>query len=129
MEKTINPGKQRKRLYNTIYHNKKKVLTAPLDKKLFASVGKKRLSVRKGDTVKIMTGENKGKTGKIEKVNYTKERVFIKDIKRSNNRGQEKLLPFMASNLLIIDVVLTDVKRISKKHKSIKKTPTNKKVE
>jgi ribosomal protein uL24 len=92
-------------------------------------IGKKKLPVRKGDTVKIMVGDNKGKTGKIEKVDYTKERVFIKDIKRSNNRGQEKLLPFVASNLLITDVVLTDIKRISKKHKTIKKTPINKKVE
>jgi len=129
MEKTINPGKQRKRLYDVIYHHKRNILTAPLDKRLFSSIGKKKLPIRKGDTVKIMTGDNKGKTGKIEKVDYTKERVFIKDIKRSNNRGQEKLLPFVASNLLITDVVLTDTRRISRKHKTIKKTPTNKKVE
>jgi len=128
MEKTINPGKQRKRLYNIIYHNKRKILTAPLDKRLFASVGKKRIPVRKGDTVKIMIGDNKGKTGKVDKVDYTKERIYIKDIKRSNNRGQEKLIPFVASNLLVTDLVLTDVKRISKKQKSIK-TPINKKVE
>jgi large subunit ribosomal protein L24 len=128
MIKTINPGKQRKRAYDAVYHNKKKVLTSPLDKRLFSSTGKKRLVVRKGDTVKVMTGENKGKTGKVEKVDYTKERIFIKDIKHSNIRGQEKLLPFVASNLLITDVVLTDNKRISKKHKKMN-TPSTKKVE
>ena len=124
--KTIKPNKQRKRAYNASYQNKRKNLVAPIDKKLFSSVGKKRLVIRKGDTVKILVGNNKGKSGKVERVDYTKERVFIKDIKVRNNRGQEKLLPFVASNLIITEVVITDNKRINKKkHKS----PTNKKVE
>jgi len=127
MEKTIKPNKQRKRMYNASYQNKRKNLVSPVDKKIEATLGKKRIVVRKGDTVKIMVGNNKGKSGKVERVDYTKERVFIKDIKVKNARGQEKLIPFVASNLIIIDAVVTDNQRTSKK--IIKKTPINKKVE
>ncbi len=127
MEKTIKPNKQRKRMYNASYQNKRKNLVSPVDKKIEAILGKKRIVVRKGDTVKIMVGNNKGKSGKVERVNYTKERIFIKDIKVKNARGQEKLIPFVASNLIITDAIVTDNQRTSKK--IIKKTPINKKVE
>ena len=128
MEKTIKPNKQRRRMYNANYQNKRRNLVSPVDKKVATIIGKNRIVVRKGDTVKIMVGNNKGKTGKVERVNYTKERVFIKDIKVKNARGQEKLIPFVASNLIITDAVMTDSQRITKK-KIIKKTPINKKVE
>jgi len=127
MEKTIKPNKQRKRMYNASYQNRRKNLVSPVDKKVQSIIGKKRIVVRKGDTVKILIGNNKGKSGKVERVDYTKERVFIKDIKVKNARGQEKLIPFVASNLIITDAIVTDAKRNTKKKEN--KTSINKKVE
>ena len=114
-KKTIKPNKQRKRLYQSAIHKKRKSLVAPIDKTIRKEVNKKKLTIRKGDTVKVMVGDNKGKSGKVESVDYTKTRIFIKDLKYKNNKGQEKLLPFKASNLMLTNVVLNDSKRIKLK--------------
>lgn len=121
---TKNPGKQRLKIYNASIHQKRKLLSSPVEKTLAEKEGIKKLSVRKGDTVKIMVGKYKGKTGKVEKVDYTKAKVYLKEIKTKNVRGQEKMIPFVASNLLITDLVLTDLKRIKNK-----KTPKKVKVD
>ncbi len=70
------------------------------------------MPVRKGDTVIIKRGQFKGKSGKVEKVDYNRLKVYIKDIKKVNSRGRDILIPFDASNLLITDAVLKDEKRI-----------------
>jgi large subunit ribosomal protein L24 len=119
---TKNPGKQRLKIYKGKLHTKRKLLVCPVDKPLQKQHNIKRISVRKGDTVKIIVGDNKGKTGKVEKVDYSKSRVYVNDIKYKNARAQEKMSPLVASNLLITDLVVSDLKRIKKK-----KTP--KKVE
>jgi large subunit ribosomal protein L24 len=117
---TKNPGKQRLKVYKGKIHTKRKLLVCPIDKALQKQHSIKRIPVRKGDSVKIIVGSHKGKTGKVEKVDYTKSKVFIKEIKMKNIKGQEKMIPFVASNLLITDIVLSDLKRI-KKNKAPKK--------
>lgn len=113
--KTKNPGKNRKRMLTGVYHVKRKSLVAPIDKPLVKQVNKKKTSLRKGDTVKVLVGEHKGKTSVVEKVNYDKAVVYLKDFKVTNSRGQEKLLPFKASNLVITTLVLNDKKRFAEK--------------
>ena len=39
-----------------------------------------KLHIKKGDTVKVLTGADKGKTGKITSVDREKERAFIEGI-------------------------------------------------
>jgi ribosomal protein uL24 len=113
--KTIRPSKQRKRMATGVYHTKRRLLVAPLDKAMEKEVAKKKAVLRKGDTVKIMVGKNKGKTSTVSKVNYDKGMIYLKDIKVTNSRGQEKSTPINASNLLITNLVLTDKKRFPKK--------------
>lgn len=110
--KTIKPGKNRKRAITGVYHIKRKLLIAPIEKALEKQVNKKRISLRKGDTVKVLVGNNKGKSSTVERVNYDKGVVYLKDFKVTNSRGQEKLLPFQASNLIITNLILTDKKRL-----------------
>lgn len=119
--KTKKPTKQRKKLYQGALHTKRKLLVAPLDKKLREQIGRKSIAIRKGDTVKILIGSQKGKSGKVEKVDYSKAKVFVKEIIYKTNKGLEKLLPLTASNLVITDVVLDDIKRF-KKAVTVKKT-------
>ena len=118
--KTIRPSKQRKRMTTGVYHTKRRLLVSPLDNAMQKEVSKKKAVIRKGDTVKIMVGSNKGKTSTVLRVNYDKGLVYLKDIKVTNSRGQEKNPPINASNLLITGLVLTDKKRFPKK-KEIKK--------
>ena len=112
---TKNVSKQRKALYNSSLKDKRKQLKAPLDKRLKEELKKKSLSLRKGDTVKVMVGKFKGKTGKIERINYNKTQVFVNGLTFKDRRGQDKLFPFDASNLLITEADLEDVKRIKNK--------------
>jgi len=112
---TKNPGKQRLKVYKGALHTKRKLLVCPLDKNLQKQHSLKRISVRKGDSVKVIVGDNKGKSGKVEKVDYSKSKVYVKEIKYKNARAQEKMTPLVASNLVITDLVMTDLKRIKKK--------------
>ena len=113
--KTKKPNKQRKRMYQSALNKKRKLLVATIDKNIQKEVNKKSIAIRKGDTVKVMVGNHKGKSGKVEVVDYTKVKVYIKDIKTKNTRGQEKLIPFTASNLMLTNVILDDSKRIKEK--------------
>ncbi len=113
MSKTKKPSKQRKRnIYKANIYGKRKLLVAKLDKPLAKTTNKKRMTIRKGDTVKILRGNYKGKSGKVEKVSYTHAKIYIKDIKQTNSRSQENMIPFNASNLIITELVLNDNKRI-----------------
>ena len=116
INKTKKPGKNRKRMLTGVYHVKRKLLVAPIDKPLIKQVNKKRTSLRKGDGVKVLVGDNKGKTSVVDRVNYDKGVVYLKDFKVTNSRGQEKLIPFRASNLVITSLVLNDKKRFVEKN-------------
>ena len=71
------PRKQRKYQYNAPLHIKHKFLGSHLSKELIKKHGKRSIPVRKGDTVKVLVGQYKGKSGKIEKVFVKKTRVWI----------------------------------------------------
>ena len=63
----------------------------------------------------MLVGDNKGKTSVVDRVNYDKGVVYLKDFKVTNSRGQEKLIPFRASKLVITSLVLNDKKRFVEK--------------
>ena len=81
--------------------------------------------MRKGDEVEVMRGQYTKKRGKISKVNYKKYKVYIEGITRKTTVGTEKLVAFHSSNLKIVDLNLSDKKRmkvIDRKVKTIGKT-------
>ncbi|PIN98703.1 MAG: 50S ribosomal protein L24 [Candidatus Diapherotrites archaeon CG10_big_fil_rev_8_21_14_0_10_31_34] len=124
MNKTKKPSKQRKRLYKGKLHERKIVLTANLSKELRKETGKRSLMVRKDDKVKIMRGSHKKKEGRIVKVHHKKAKVFIDKMTRKKADGTEKLIPFKASNLMLIELETKDDKRLKRAKK-----PTSKKEE
>ena len=71
------------------------------------------MKIKKGDMVKIMTGKDRGKTGKVSKVIPSEEKIIVEgmNIKKKNIRpkkqGQKGHIaqisaPFYASNAMII---------------------------
>ena len=67
--------KQRKYRNNAPLHIKGKFVRAPVEKRLREEFGRS-LRVRKGDTVKVLRGSFKGRSGKVDRVdtlrsNYT----------------------------------------------------------
>jgi large subunit ribosomal protein L24 len=88
------------------------------------------LKIKKGDTVKLITGKDKGKTGAVLHVEPKKNRVFvegmniqkrhqrprsIRDAQRSGEVGGviEKEGPIHISNVMLLDPKSNDPTRVS----------------
>ena len=89
-------------------------------------MSKVKFHIKKGDTVKIIAGNDKGKTGKILEVNKSKYRAVIeganmvtKHVKPSaaNPEGgiQQTEAAIHISNIMIIDPSSGDASRIGRK--------------
>jgi large subunit ribosomal protein L24 len=109
------PSKERKALYNMPMHKAAKQVAAHLDEKLAKEFGKRSLTVRKGDTVKVMRGSFAGKEGKIKSVDRGARKIFIEKIVAKKSNGEERQVPIDASNVMLIDIERTDRKRIQNK--------------
>jgi large subunit ribosomal protein L24 len=115
--------KQRKYLANAPLHIKRKKLSANLTKDLRKKYGKRNFPVRKGDEVRVMVGEFKGKTGKITAVDNEKSRVTIENLQRKKKDGSKVNIFFNASNIQIKELELGDKKRLESLNR---KTPDKK---
>ena len=72
------------------------------------------LKIRKGDTVMVIAGDDKGKTGRVLSVDETKRRVIVEKVnfvkRHTKARGQnqqggilEKEAPLHISNVMLFD--------------------------
>lgn len=102
---SIQPRKQRKFRYTAKMHQRKKMVAAHISKELRAKLSTKRRSapVRKGDKVKIMKGDHKGKTGKITSVELSFLKVYVEGVMQRNAKGVEKPVAIDPSNLMIME--------------------------
>lgn len=108
MQKTTNPGKQRKALANAPAHIRHKQMAAPLSSELTASRGAKTLPVRKGDTVRIMRGDNKGFEGKISRVDLKAYRIYMEGLTREKVDGTNIFIAVHPSKVQIRNLNLDD---------------------
>ena len=118
------PRKQRKYRFNAPLHIKREFLAANLAKPLKEKYGTKNLTVRKGDKVKILRGQYKGKIGKIENVDLKKERIFVQGADRAKRDGSKAFYPIHPSNVQLQELNLDDKKRkasLTRKEKDGKK--------
>ena len=106
------PRKQRKYLANAPLHIRHKFMSANLTKELRKKYGKRNFPVRKGDSVRIMKGEFRGKSGKLENIDLKYLRVTVGGIHRSKKDGTKINVYFHPSNLQIKELNLDDKKRI-----------------
>jgi large subunit ribosomal protein L24 len=86
-------------------------MSSNLSKELRTKYGKRSFPIKKGDIIKIMVGEFKKKTGKIDSVSLKKGRVIIEGISRSKKDGSKVSVYFNPSNLQIKELNLDDMKR------------------
>lgn len=120
------PRKQRKYLKNAHITLKKKNLSANLSKELRKKYEKRSVPLRKGDTVKIMNGKMKNKTGKITEINVNRPAIFIEGIQIKKQDGSKTNIGIHPSNLQIIELNLEDSKRKRKTEEKIEKRKTEK---
>ncbi len=117
------PSKERKALYNMPMHAASKQVASHLDEKLQKEFGKRSITIRKGDTVKIMRGEFAAKEGKISLVDRKTRKIFIEKITRKKSNGEERQVPIDASKVMVTDIDRSDRKRVpgKKETKVVKK--------
>lgn len=106
------PRKQRKALYNAPAHARGKHMSATLSKDLRADIGKRSLSIRKGDKVQVLRGDFKGHEGAVLGVDYSSYKITIEEVTLSKPDGTAVFLPVDPSNVMIIDADMDDDRRI-----------------
>jgi large subunit ribosomal protein L24 len=116
MIKSGKPRKQRKFRFTAPMHVRQKFVHVRVAKELAAKLAIKRrsIAVRRGDTVKVMSGGSRGKTGKVLSVDLRRGAVFIEGIARKNAKGKELPIPIKSSNVYAIDLDLGDKLRGAK---------------
>lgn len=123
------PRKQRKYRAKAPLHVKRIFLSANLSKELRKKYQKKSFPVRKGDTVKIMRGSFKKRSGKISNVQLKKGRVSIEGIQRAKKDGTKVEVFFHPSNLQIKELNLDDKERLKSIERKIRKEKAEKEQE
>ena len=87
------------------------MMSINLTKDLRKKYGKRNFPTRKGDIVRVMMGEFKGKYGKVEKVILKKMKLMIEGIYRTKKDGTKISVKFDPSNLQMKELDLNDKKR------------------
>ncbi|MEM0149577.1 MAG: 50S ribosomal protein L24 [Candidatus Micrarchaeaceae archaeon] len=116
MIESSKPRKQRLYRFGAPLHMRQHFLHAHLSKELKEKMKltKRSLQISKGDSVKVVSGGNKGKEGKVTKVNIRKGFIYIDSIKKKNSKGKEFDVPVHVSNVYITDLNLADKIRAAK---------------
>ncbi len=123
------PKKQRKYRYNAPLHARQKFLHAHLSEELRKKYNRRALRVRKGDKVLIARGSFKKITGKVERVDTKNLKIFVEKADVSKRDGSRAFYPIDPSNVIIIELVLTDKERVKvlERKEAKQKTETEKK--
>jgi large subunit ribosomal protein L24 len=109
------PKKQKKYRANAPLHMRKKMLHVHLSKELRKKYNRRNVTIKKGDTVKIMKGKFKKKQGKVIEVNMKRLKIFVEGIQIKKQDGSKANIPLKPSNLQIIELNLEKRRIIERK--------------
>ncbi len=108
---SVQPRKQRKFRYNAPLHVRQGFVSANLSKSLRERFGKRSMPLRKGDEVEVMRGSFRGQRGSIDRIDLSKTKVYVDEIKVKKSDGSEVMRALQPSNLRIVKLNLDDKKR------------------
>ncbi len=107
-------AKQRKYSYNAPLHIRQKFMGVHLSPELRKKYGRRSITVRKGDTVKILRGQFSKKSGKVTDLELKKSKVYVEGAENIKKDGSKTPYPINPSNLIITNLILDDKKRKEK---------------
>jgi large subunit ribosomal protein L24 len=102
------PSKQRKRVFDAPDHIRYKFFAAHLSPELRAAQKVKTLSVRSGDTVRVMRGDHKGFEGKVTSIDRRNYRIYVEGLTREKVDGTTVFVPVHPSKVMITNLNLDD---------------------
>ena len=103
--------KKRKYIANAPLNIKHKFLSSHLAKELIKKYKRRNFPVKKGDKVLVMSGQFKGITGNINKVNLRKTRIFVEGAEMIKKDGTKIFYPLHPSKVMIKELNLEDKER------------------
>jgi len=110
MTKSTKARKQRKSRANAPLHKKRRMVAAHLDVPLMKEYNVRSLTVRKGDTVKIIRGNEDFKSGeaKVASVDMKNMKIIVENITVPKADGTQKPKPIDPSDVVITKLDLSD---------------------
>lgn len=102
------PSKQRKLLFNAPLHRRSKIMSVHLSKELREKYGVRSIPIRRGDKVRVLRGDARGVEGRVVKVDRENYRVYIDSVTREKQSGETIHVPIHYSNLMIVELDLSD---------------------
>lgn len=100
----MKPRKQRAYVYQAPSHVEGSFLSSHLSKELRTKHGHRALRVRKGDKIKVLRGQFKGKTGTVDRVDVARKKVYVVGVEYVKKDGGKFMYGLHPSNLLITDL-------------------------
>ncbi len=111
LKKSKQPRKQRRYRHNAPLHIKQNFVHAHLSKELRQKHNKRSIGLKKGDNVKVLRGQFRGKTGGVDKVYLKNSKAVIIGVETVKKDGSKVPYPITISNLMIIELNLDDKNR------------------
>lgn len=105
------PRKQRSYRYYAPLHIRQKFVHAHLSKELREKHKIRNIGLRKGDKVKILRGDFKGKTGNVDRINLKNSKIIVTGIEVMRKDGSKANYPIDSSNVIITELNFDDKKR------------------
>jgi len=112
--------RQRKYRYNAPLHILGEFISLNLSKDLRTKHSMRSIRARKGDKIKVMRGQYKGKEGKIERVSLKYTKIYVSGIELIRKDGTKSFIPLEHSNLQITELDTSDKKRLKSKESKSK---------
>lgn len=107
--------KQRKYLANAPHHIRRNFVSSNLSKELRKRYGKRSFPLRKGDSIRVLRGKFRGKTGKIDRIDLKNLKVSVEGVQLTKKDGTKVNVMLQPSKLQIIELNLEDKERAVKK--------------
>jgi large subunit ribosomal protein L24 len=85
-----------------------KLMSVHLSSELREKYGRRSLPLRVGDTVKVLRGEYRGVTAKVVEVDRERQYVYLENVTRKKVDGTEVRVPVHVSNVMIVQLDLSD---------------------
>jgi large subunit ribosomal protein L24 len=102
------PRRQRKALFTADSFHRRRQMSAPLSRELRTRYGRRSIPLRKGDTVRILSGSYVGREERVAKVDRRQYSVTLDNVTGKTADAKLKPLPIRLSHLVITRLNLSD---------------------
>jgi len=102
------PRHQRKAVYTADLFERRRRMAVPLSRELRRRYGRRQLPVRKGDTVRILSGSYVGREERVAKVNLRNYSVTLDNVTGKTGDAKLKPLPVRPNHLVLTKLNLAD---------------------